>query len=92
MFATGLAAGILLDATIIRALIVPAVISLMGRWNWWLPSLARTAAPRGALPAPEGGHRRGRGLSTAVLSSADPHHTAGPAGFSRPGPRASLAP
>ena len=38
MFATGLGAGILLDATIIRALIVPAVISLMGRWNWWLPS------------------------------------------------------
>jgi RND superfamily putative drug exporter len=38
MFATGLAAGILLDATVIRALIVPAVISLLGRWNWWLPS------------------------------------------------------
>jgi len=37
MFATGLGAGILLDATIIRALIVPAVIMLMGRWNWWLP-------------------------------------------------------
>ena len=37
MFATGLGAGILLDATVIRALIVPAVISLMGRWNWWLP-------------------------------------------------------
>jgi RND superfamily putative drug exporter len=38
MFATGLGAGILLDATVIRALIVPAVIALMGRWNWWLPS------------------------------------------------------
>lgn len=38
MFATGLGAGILLDATVVRALIVPAVISLMGRWNWWLPS------------------------------------------------------
>jgi putative drug exporter of the RND superfamily len=38
MLATGLAAGILLDATVIRALIVPAVISLMGRWNWWLPA------------------------------------------------------
>jgi RND superfamily putative drug exporter len=38
MFATGLAAGILLDATLIRALIVPAVISLMGRWNWWMPA------------------------------------------------------
>ncbi|MGH2994095.1 MAG: MMPL family transporter, partial [Solirubrobacterales bacterium] len=37
MFATGLGAGILLDATVIRGLIVPAVISLMGRWNWWLP-------------------------------------------------------
>jgi putative drug exporter of the RND superfamily len=39
MFATGLGAGIILDATVIRALIVPAVISLMGRWNWWLPRL-----------------------------------------------------
>lgn len=38
MFATGLAAGILIDATVIRALIVPAVISLMGRCNWWLPT------------------------------------------------------
>ena len=37
MFATGLGAGILLDATVVRALIVPAVIALMGRWNWWLP-------------------------------------------------------
>jgi len=37
MFATGLAAGILLDATVIRALLVPAAVSLFGRWNWWLP-------------------------------------------------------
>jgi putative drug exporter of the RND superfamily len=37
VLATGLAAGILLDATVIRALLVPAVISLFGRWNWWLP-------------------------------------------------------
>jgi putative drug exporter of the RND superfamily len=37
MFATALATGILIDATVIRALIVPAVILLMGRWNWWLP-------------------------------------------------------
>jgi RND superfamily putative drug exporter len=37
MFATGLAAGILLDATVIRALLVPAVVSLFGRWNWVLP-------------------------------------------------------
>ncbi|HWE32631.1 MAG TPA: MMPL family transporter [Solirubrobacteraceae bacterium] len=37
VFATGLAAGILLDATVIRALLVPAIVSLFGRWNWWLP-------------------------------------------------------
>jgi len=37
MFATALATGILVDATVIRALIVPAVVLLMGRWNWWLP-------------------------------------------------------
>jgi RND superfamily putative drug exporter len=59
MFATGLGAGILLDATVIRALIVPAVINLMGRWNWVLPrwparllrvepSLPPRAAPREA--------------------------------------------
>jgi putative drug exporter of the RND superfamily len=51
MLATGLAAGILLDATLIRALIVPAVISLMGRWNWWLPALpARLLRVEPSLP------------------------------------------
>jgi RND superfamily putative drug exporter len=37
MIATGLGAGILLDATVVRALLVPALVSLFGRWNWWLP-------------------------------------------------------
>lgn len=37
VLATGLGAGILLDATIIRALLLPALLSLLGRWNWWLP-------------------------------------------------------
>lgn len=36
-FATGLAAGIILDATVVRALLVPALVRLFGRWNWWLP-------------------------------------------------------
>ena len=40
IFATTLGIGILLDATIVRALLVPATVSLMGRWNWWLPSSA----------------------------------------------------
>ena len=37
IFATALAIGILLDATVIRALVVPATVAVMGRWNWWLP-------------------------------------------------------
>jgi RND superfamily putative drug exporter len=37
IFATGLAAGIILDATVVRALLVPAVVSLLGRRSWWLP-------------------------------------------------------
>jgi RND superfamily putative drug exporter len=37
VFATGMAVGILLDATVIRSLLVPALVSLLGRWNWWLP-------------------------------------------------------
>jgi putative drug exporter of the RND superfamily len=39
---TALGVGILIDATIVRALLVPALVSLLGRWNWWLPNwLAR---------------------------------------------------
>ena len=42
VLATGLAAGIILDATVVRALIVPALVTLFGRWNWWLgPRWAR---------------------------------------------------
>jgi putative drug exporter of the RND superfamily len=37
VLATGLGVGILLDATLVRALLVPALVSLLGRWNWWFP-------------------------------------------------------
>lgn len=43
----GLALGVLLDATIVRALLVPSLMAVLGRWNWWLPGriaqLARVA-------------------------------------------------
>ena len=35
---TALGVGILIDATLVRALLVPALVSLFGRWNWWLPA------------------------------------------------------
>jgi RND superfamily putative drug exporter len=58
-FGFGLAAAITIDATIIRALLVPALMKLMGEWNWYLPPpLARllrvsAEAPTGTRPAAE---------------------------------------
>jgi RND superfamily putative drug exporter len=58
VLATGLGFGILLDATLIRALLLPALVSLLGSWNWWLPQpVARVLRlPHGtrAQPAVEG--------------------------------------
>jgi RND superfamily putative drug exporter len=42
-FAIGLAAGIIFDATVIRALLVPSLMALLGKWNWWLPHWTRRA-------------------------------------------------
>ncbi len=39
--AFGIAAAILLDATIVRSLLVPALMRLLGDWNWWRPTLTR---------------------------------------------------
>jgi RND superfamily putative drug exporter len=51
MFATGLAAGVLIDATVIRALLVPAAVSLFGRWNWILPRMpARLLRVKPSIP------------------------------------------
>ncbi len=38
MFATALGGGILIDATIIRGLLAPALVAILGRWNWWMPT------------------------------------------------------
>jgi hypothetical protein len=37
-FGFGLAAAILIDVTIVRALLLPSAMRLFGRWNWWLPA------------------------------------------------------
>jgi putative drug exporter of the RND superfamily len=58
IFATGLGVGILLDATVVRALLLPALTSLLGHWNWWLPSpiarLTRCPPEPGKDPRPAG--------------------------------------
>jgi putative drug exporter of the RND superfamily len=42
VFAIGLAAGIIFDATVIRALLVPALMKLLGDANWWMPDWAQS--------------------------------------------------
>ena len=39
--AIGMAVGVMIDATIVRALLVPALMRLLGEWNWWAPRLLR---------------------------------------------------
>ena len=50
VLATALGVGILIDATIVRALLVPALVSLLGQWNWWLPGWL--AKPLRVEPSP----------------------------------------
>ena len=53
-FAIGLAAGIVFDATVIRALLVPALMRLLGDANWWMPDWTRSALLiKHREPAPE---------------------------------------
>ena len=52
MFATALGGGILLDATLIRGVLAPAVVALLGRWNWWLPRCAARILRVAPKPAP----------------------------------------
>ena len=42
----GLAVAIALDATLVRLVLVPATMELMGRWNWWLPKPLERVLPR----------------------------------------------
>ncbi|HVE73641.1 MAG TPA: MMPL family transporter [Mycobacteriales bacterium] len=50
VLATALGMGILIDATIVRALMVPALVSVLGKYNWWLPSWL--AKPLRVEPSP----------------------------------------
>jgi RND superfamily putative drug exporter len=37
----GLGAAVLIDATLVRSVLVPAAMALLGRWNWWMPGRPR---------------------------------------------------
>lgn len=46
----GLSLGVLVDAFVVRVLLMPALMSLCGRWNWWLPLRGRTPPKAGPVP------------------------------------------
>jgi uncharacterized membrane protein YdfJ with MMPL/SSD domain len=58
-FGVGLAAAVLIDATIVRAVLLPATMKLLGDWNWylprwleWLPKLGPEPVPNESAPQP----------------------------------------
>jgi RND superfamily putative drug exporter len=64
MFGLGLATAILVDATIVRMVLVPATMTLLGRYNWWLPAWLDRLLPQvltDAEPAAAGEPGRGTG-------------------------------
>ena len=59
LFGIGLATAIFLDATVVRMVLVPAVMQLLGKWNWWIPDWLERILPRldveaGPVAAAEG--------------------------------------
>ncbi len=91
----GLAVAVFVDATIIRVLLVPATMRILGDWNWWpggrkksvfkapgpedVPPEARLSPPRGEGPGPEGEQRRE--YAPNVPRSAERRETAGGNGY-----------
>jgi RND superfamily putative drug exporter len=59
----GMATAILVDATIVRMLLVPAIMQLLGRANWWLPAWLERLLP-GTAPVP-------RAIGAPAMQAAD---------------------
>jgi RND superfamily putative drug exporter len=52
-FGIGLAVAVVLDATVVRCLLVPALMLLMGRFNWWMPKWLQRAVPHVSIEGAE---------------------------------------
>ncbi len=85
-FGVGLATAVLLDATIVRAVLLPATMKLLGDWNWYLPRWLEWL-PQSERPTPRPHRRSGRGPSPRRSGSGprpctgrDPSATRAPSG------------
>ena len=96
MLGVGMAVAILLDATVVRMVLVPATMSLLGRWNWWVPRWLDRVLPGvraeitdeelgAAQPRPDHESRRAPARRRPLRGGADMTTTTTPAGRSRSG-------
>ena len=76
MFGLGLAAAVLIDATIVRIVLVPATMKLLGDWNWWLPGWLDRLLPNvdveGGAGLPEPEYEPGHGRPVAPDREPEP--------------------
>jgi RND superfamily putative drug exporter len=79
--AFGLALGILMDTFLVRTLLVPSTVVLLGRWNWWPSRMSRVDAQRAWSASPE----------EALLCPEPPAPATGPAATAAPAPEPERA-
>jgi RND superfamily putative drug exporter len=75
-FGVGLAVAVVLDATVVRCLLVPALMLLMGRFNWWMPKWMQRAVPHVSIEGAE--FFKARDAAALGAAPARPAPAAGP--------------
>jgi putative drug exporter of the RND superfamily len=73
-FGVGLAVAIAIDATVVRCLLVPAVMTLLGKWSWWMPSWLDRLLPKISIEGEDYFAQRpapARGGTPATLAGAE---------------------
>jgi RND superfamily putative drug exporter len=71
MMGTGMAVAVLIDATLVRLFLVPATMTLLGRWNWWIPRWLDRILPQVTVesPAPRGESAPAPAATTATAGT-----------------------
>jgi putative drug exporter of the RND superfamily len=85
----GLALGILMDTFLVRTLLVPSTVVLLGRWNWWPSRMSRVGADQAWRAAPEQARPGVHGSAAPAPRAAAHDDRAGPPGAGQPADVAS---
>jgi RND superfamily putative drug exporter len=71
-FGVGLAIAIAIDSTVVRCLLVPAVMELMGKWAWWMPKWLDRVVPHISIEGEEYFEARDAALAAAAAPATGP--------------------